>query len=132
MFTVRSLKKAITNARSHEELKEIGKKIYSSSLSDEKRHEVVTAYREKRRDLDRQYANTCDNQVLKRILYRVNTMPADLVEVAKLGHLLYHSEAMKTLSGFEREIVWRAFRYQKAKRLKLLAEHEENLEDRRA
>lgn len=125
MITVLRMKKAIEKASSHEELKEVGRRLFEAELKPEKKHSLIVLYREKRRALDREYADRSENKILKRMLYRINTMPEDIVEIAKLGQSLYQSEALKTLSGFEKELIWRAFRYQKAKRLRQMAEKEE-------
>ncbi len=130
MFTEKILMRQISKASSHDELKAVGIKLYKSNLDNEKRTEMIKAYRAKRRELDRAFVDSENsNKVLGRILYRINTVNADAIEITRLGKQLFESEAVQTLSAVEKEIMWRAYRYQKAKKFKMIAEAEERSAD---
>ena len=116
-FKVSHIRKRIHDATNHQQLKEIGTTIYRDLKNDvEKRTSLLCELSMRRSVLDQKYIeeNPCD--VLKRILYRINTA-VDVKDITKLGHMLFESEAVKTLNLIERDIMWRAYKHQKSKRI---------------
>jgi hypothetical protein len=106
----------IEQAANHVELKAIGAKLFNAKLSEEKKNELITLYREKRREIDRVMVDNTTNTTLKRVLYVVNTMAKEgAAEVAKTGKQIYELTKTGMLDQFEADLVFRAYRHQKKK-----------------
>lgn len=106
----------ISKAGSHDELKSVGAKIFNAKLSKEKRTDLVKEYRSKRRELDTVMVNSTTNSTLKRALYNINNMAKEgLDEVIKTGKSIYNLTKAGIFNKHEADLVFRAYRYQKAK-----------------
>lgn len=103
----------INNADSIENLKKIGKRLITLRAKEETKNALIKAYREKRRELYRRYADNSNNTAFKSLLYEVNTIGIrSRSDIASIGKTIYESAE---LNKIERDILFRAYRYQKAK-----------------
>lgn len=106
----------IKKAANHAELKAVGTRLFKAKISQAKRNELITLYREKRREIDRSMVDTTTNATLKRILYSINTMAKEgAAEVAKIGKQIYELTRSGMLDRFEADLAFRAYRHQKKK-----------------
>ena len=106
----------IKKAGNHAELKAVGTRLFNAKISQQKRDELITFYREKRRELDRIMVDNTTNTTLKRVLYNINTMAKEgAAEVAKIGKQIYELTKSGMLDQFEADLAFRAYRHQKKK-----------------
>jgi hypothetical protein len=106
----------IKKAATHADLKAAGTRLFNAKISQAKRNDLITLYREKRREIDRTMVDNTTNATLKRILYSINTMAKEgAAEVAKIGKQIYELTKSGMLDQFEADLAFRAYRHQKKK-----------------
>ena len=106
----------INGCSDHYSLKVIGAKLFKNkNLSRDKRDELIKAYRIKRRELDRAMASSGSKE-LKNFLYSINTLAGHpAANAAKIGKLIFEKTRSGEFNRHEAALLFRAYRYQKAK-----------------
>lgn len=108
------MKKDIQNVSSLMELKEVGKLLVAYNGKDKEK--LIALYRAKRRELERAFVENSTNRLFKQCLYNINTM-ARHGAIAQTGKTIYEM-AKFNFNKIEKDILFRAYRYQKSKALK--------------
>lgn len=107
--------KQIEGATNHGELKAVGAKIYNSKRLTKNKETVITLYREKRAELDKNLVEN-GSTTLKQVLFHVNTLKnKSKAGIAKLGMTIYEMVKTGSLNNAEADLAFRAYKYQKRK-----------------
>lgn len=105
----------INGAKNHSELKAVGAKIYNSKKLTKNKETVITLYREKRAELDKNLVEN-GSTTLKQVLFHVNTLKnRSKAGIARLGMTIYEMVKTGALDNAEADLVFRAYKHQKRK-----------------
>ena len=107
----------IETAKSFEALKSIGIRLFREKLEGEEKNTVLSAYRAKLRQIDREMVDRSENTYLKKLLFEINNMPSKGIEyVGKVGKTIHELCAMSDVfTKHESDLLFRSYAFQKKK-----------------